>query len=383
SPAAVAAALARAPAGRPALLTLADDEGGYRVYAAPADLPGERLIVAAGQPLAERQESLEGVRTTFAVAIPLALLLAGVGGYLLARRSLAPVVAMSVQARRIGAANLHERLPVPNPRDELGRLATVFNGLLARVGDTVEQQRRFMADAAHELRTPVAILRGEADIALSRGERPPAEYRDALGVVADESRRLSRLVDDLFLLARADAGQQPLVPTELYLNELAGECVRAMRTLAAARDVRLACEAPGDLPLRGDDALLHRLVLNLLDNAIKHSPPGSRVALTLHAAPGGYRLAVRDSGPDIGPEVRARLFERFFRADPARARGAPSTTAGAGLGLAIARWVAEAHGGTLALSPADGRGNEFALFVPAEVPAGIAPASLGVPAPAG
>src|SRR4051794_39276939 len=276
-PAALAAELRRSPRRVPSVFTLADDEGGYRVFVTPLPLAGEAMVLAMAQPLHDRQEALEEARTVLLVSIPLVLLLAWAGGYLLARRSLAPVVAMSDQAARLGASNLDQALPVRNPRDELGRLALVFNGLLGRLSQAIEQQRQFMADASHELRTPVSILRGEADIALSAEARAPREYREALGVISHEARRLGRIVDDLFLLARADAGQQPLRPGELYLDELAGECVRAVRSLAARRGIDLSCHASGELPYRGDEPLLHRLLLNLLDNALKYSRPGGRV----------------------------------------------------------------------------------------------------------
>jgi signal transduction histidine kinase len=212
------------------------------------------------------------------------------------------------------------------------------------------------------LRTPVAILRGEADIALSEPRRGEGEYREALGVVSHEARRLSRIVDDLFLLARADAGQLPLHPGELYLDELAGECVRSVRSLAVQRGVGLVCEAEGELPYRGDEPLLHRLLLNLLDNALKYSRPGGEVRLDLARRDGGYVMRVTDAGPPIEPEAAERIFERFYRAD--RACSADSATGGAGLGLPIARWVAEAHGGSLRLARSTAEGNEFEVWLP-------------------
>lgn len=368
-PAALAAELLRSPRRAPSVFTLADDEGGYRVFAAPLVLAGEAMVLAMAQPLHDRQEALEEARTVLLVSIPLVLLLAWAGGYLLARRSLAPVVAMSDQAARLGASNLDQALPVRNPRDELGRLALVFNGLLGRLSQAIEQQRQFMADASHELRTPVSILRGEADIALSAEERAPREYREALGVISHEARRLSRIVDDLFLLARADAGQQPLRPGELYLDELAGECVRAMRSLAADRGVGLSCHAEGELAYRGDEPLLHRLLLNLLDNALKYSRPGGEVRLDLARRDGGYVMLLTDAGPPIEGDAAEHIFERFYRVDRARSREADSATGGAGLGLPIARWVAEAHGGSLRLARSTADGNEFEVFLP------MAPAS--------
>jgi two-component system, OmpR family, sensor kinase len=362
--AALAARLRRSPRRAPSLFTLDDAEGGYRVFVTPLVLQGEPMVLAMEQPLHDRQEALEEARAVLLVSIPLVLLVAWAGGYLLARRSLAPVVAMSERAARLSATNLDEALPVRNPRDELGRLALVFNDLLARLNQSIEQQRQFMADASHELRTPVSILRGEADIALSVDERAPAEYREALGVVSHEARRLSRIVDDLFLLARADAGQQPLRPGELYLDELAGECVRAVRSLAAQRGIDLSCHAPGDLPYRGDEPLLHRLLLNLLDNALKYSRRGGEVRLDLSRRDGGYVMRLKDAGPPIGAEAAERIFERFYRVDRARSREADSATGGAGLGLPIARWVAEAHGGSLRLARSTPEGNEFEVFLP-------------------
>lgn len=363
-PAALAAALRHSPRREASFFTLDDVEGGYRVFVTPLVIGGEPLVLAMEEPLHERQEALEEARTVLLVSIPLVLLLAWGGGYLLARRSLAPVVAMSEQAARLGAGNLDEALPLRNPRDELGQLAMVFNDLLARLKDSIERQRQFMADASHELRTPVSILRGEADIALQMEERAPAEYREALTVVAHEARRLGRIVDDLFLLARADAGQQPLRPGELYLDELAGECVRAMRSLAAQRGITLSCHAPGELPYRGDEPLLHRLLLNLLDNAVKYSRAGGKVRLDLERENGGYVIRVADAGAPIDAESAERIFERFYRADRARSRAAESATGGAGLGLPIARWVAEAHGGSLRLANASLEGNTFEVFLP-------------------
>lgn len=345
--------------------TIGGMEGGHRVYALPATIGRDAIVIVAAESLADRQELLEDTRVGFLVAIPIGLLLAWIGGYLLARRSLQPVVAMSGRAAAIGEASLHERLPVANPRDELGQLATAFNQLLTRLDLAFERQRRFMADASHELRTPVSIMRGEADIALSQDVRSAEEYRGALAVVRDEGRRLSRIVGDLFLLARADAGQQPLHASDLYLDDLVSDCVRALRSLAMMRDVTLRCSMDPPIPMdgegddvgvagaaheyHGDEELLSRLLVNLLDNAIKHAPAGSAVDVQLVSDTVRHRIRVVDRGPGISPAAQGQIFERFFRADAAHARDADSEAGGAGLGLAIARWVAEVHGGTLVL----------------------------------
>jgi heavy metal sensor kinase len=306
------------------------------------------------------------------LVIPIALVIASAGGYFLARKSLAPVVAMSEKAARMGAQNLHERLPVLNARDELGYLASTFNDLLDRLTRSLEQQRRFMADASHELRSPVSVIRGEAEVALSQ-TRTPEEYRGSLEIALDEARRLSQIVDDLFTLARADAGQYPLRPRDFYLEELAVECVRAARSMAASRGVTLSYEPDGEMPIHGDEALVRRLTMNLLDNAIKYSPEGGKINVDCQRSGSEYSLTVQDSGPGIPAEAQEKIFERFFRLDPARTQNrrelgpvetAAPTTTGAGLGLAIARWIAEAHHGRLILAHSDASGSTFAAFLP-------------------
>jgi heavy metal sensor kinase len=350
--------------------TVPDDEGGVRVFVLPIALGGAPMTVAAAASLHDEAELLESVRTAMAVIIPIVLVAAWAGGYALARRSLAPVVAMSDRAAAIGATSLDDRLPVANPRDELGQLARTFNGLIDRMAAAFEQQRRFMSDASHELRTPVAIMRGEADVALSRDDRAAEEYRDALRIVRGEGRRLSGIVNDLFLLARADAGQQPLRTADLYLDDLLADCARAMRSLAAQRGVDLRLEPPAphasDYALRADEDLLRRLFLNLLDNAIKYSGPAASVRVSLASHDGRYRVTVADTGPGIPADARAHVFERFYRAEAARSRASGSETGGgAGLGLSIARWIAEAHGGSLALEASSGAGSTFAVTMPA------------------
>ena len=340
---------------------------GYRAYAKKVHLKGQTFTLVILQSLHPQKEMLEEVRATFAWVIPIAIVLASLGGYFLARKSLAPVMAMSSQAGRISAKNLHERLPIQNARDELGRLAASFNDLLERVDQSFERQRRFMSDASHELRTPAAILRGESEVALSRTERPAEEYRESLAVLHAEAQRLTQIVEDLFTLTRADAGQYPLSPHEFYLDELVADCTHAARSLASAKQISLTCEVPEELPIRADEALLRRMIMNLLDNAIKYTPLGGRVAVTCERSGDEYALNVSDSGPGIPAEYHERVFERFFRADKARTR-TDNDGGGAGLGLSIARWIAEAHHGRLILARSDSNGSAFSALLPAQVP---------------
>jgi two-component system OmpR family sensor kinase len=344
------------------LTTVPGPDAPVRVALASTVLARQPLVVIAAQSRRWLQETLTAVALAFLAAIPAVLLVAGGGGYLLARRALAPVAAMGRQARSIEATNLHERLPVDEPRGELGELARVVNDLLGRLEDAFAQQRRFVADASHELRTPVAVLRAEADIALAQPARSEAEYREALGIIQGAGQRLSRIVNDLFLLARADSGPVPIRHESLFLDELVADTALALRAPAALRGVQVDIAQLPETPLRGDPDLLGRLVLNLLENAVKYSPAGSTVRLRLERSATSAVLHVADEGPGILPEHRERVFERFFRAG-VDAAGEPAP-AGAGLGLAIAKWVAEAHGGSIALVRSSGEGTEFRVCLP-------------------
>lgn len=343
---------------------LKGERGGYRAYVRPFAENGQTYTLVVLQSLHPQKEMYEELAQTFSLVIPIAVLLASVGGYFLARKSLAPVVAMSTQAGRIGAATLHERLPVQNEKDELGHLARSFNQLLDRLDQSFDRQRRFMADASHELRTPVAILRGEAEVALARPDRAPQEYRESLAVLRAESQRLTHIVEDLFTLARADAGQYPLSPHDFYLDELVADCTHSTRTLALAKRITLNCDAAQELPIHADEALLRRMILNLLDNAIKYTPEGGSVSVACRLEGGEYALSITDTGPGIPAELQPRIFERFFRADKARTH-AENDGGGAGLGLSIARWIAEAHHGRLELARSDATGSTFAAYLPA------------------
>ena len=332
-----------------------------RVGLLPVRVGGRKVVIAVAQRLELRAGVLREAREAMIIALPLALLGVTGGGFLLSRQGLRPVAAMRERAERIEAATLHERLPVGSaPQDELGRLAIVFNALLERLDRAFEQQRRFMADASHELRTPVAVVRGEAEHALATA-RTESELRDALDVVRDETDRMTHVVDDLFLLARADAGEQPILAEELYLDDLVAESVRAVRTLAAPKGITVVGDAEPDLQLRGDAALLRRLVLNLLDNAIKYTRACGRVTVRARQDGSCLRLAVSDTGPGIPAESRSQVFERFYRAP--RDRGERETQ-GAGLGLAIVRWVARAHGGDARVASSGPEGTTIEVSLP-------------------
>lgn len=360
--------VSRTPVTRALAITLPDAEGGYRAALEPIQMADGRFTIAAATPIHADAQLLSAARTAMLVAILLAIILAWGGGWLLAQRSLAPMVAIREATTRIGASTLGERVPIANAEDEVGQLAAVINDLLGRLERAFAQQRQFMADASHELRTPVAVVQSEASRALSRSQRTPAEYEDALLVVQTAGRRLRRIVDDLFLLARADSGELPVRHDLLYLDEVVGESVREVRSLAERQDVQVVAAAPDEATYEGDEALLHRLLINLLDNAIKHTPSGGTVMVRLAHVPGEYRVEVENPGLPIPPELAPRIFDRFVRGDAARSRqdgdSGEMPTSGAGLGLSIARWIATAHGGTLELSRSDESATVFLLRLP-------------------
>jgi len=346
----------------------AEDERRVAVQRINIAAAGEPFYIVASQPLEAMMEELEVLRNIFYAAVPFALVFAGLGGWFLARRSLAPMVAMSQRARRISAENLEQRLPVVNPRDELGKLAETFNELLTRLNASFAQQRQFMADASHELRTPLSVMNTAAAVTLEKPHRAEDEYREALLMVDEQTRRLTKIVEDMFTLARADARSRTLHYVDFYLDELIGETGRAANLLATRKGVQLEVEGSPESPYRGDEGLLRQMVLNLLGNAIKHTPAGGNVRISLARRASEYIITVSDTGSGIPVEAQPHIFERFFRADKARSRAASADSggAGAGLGLAIARGIAEAHDGRLELTHSDEGGSTFVATLPVD-----------------
>jgi heavy metal sensor kinase len=292
--------------------------------------------------------------------------MAALGGWFLARKSLAPVVAMSERARLMGAGNFDDKLPVANPRDELGQLATTFNELLGRLSAAFSQQRKFMADASHEMRTPLSVIQANASVTLAQAHRDETEYRESIRMMDEQTQRLTRIVDDMFTLARADSGRYPLRKTKFYLDELVDETARAASILGSRKDVTVDVLNCSDSVVYGDEDLLRRMILNLLDNAIKYTPPKGSVKLSLTRKQQDYFLEVSDTGTGIPTEAQSDIFDRFYRVDKSRSRSEVAGGSGAGLGLSISRWVAEAHGGSLRLDRSNKQGSTFVAILPVE-----------------
>jgi two-component system, OmpR family, sensor kinase len=324
----------------------------FRLTVRPTQRKGQSAFVVAGESLAPVERSVRRVRTLLLIAGPAALLLTGVGGWWLARRALRPVDAMTTTAAAIGVERLDDRVPEPATRDELWHLARTLNTMLDRIGAGVAEQRRLVADASHELRTPLAAMRAEIDVSLRADGLPPAA-RDVLESAREEVDRLNRLVDDLLTLASADEGLA-LEPQPVDLGELAAQVALDLRPLAERRNVTVELSgAPA--PVSADRAGLSRALRNVVENAIEFSPAGGCVRI--FTAPG--RVQVADEGPGVPPELRERIFDRFFRADPSRDR----QTGGTGLGLAIARELVNAHGGTIRAEPTPS-GSVFIIELP-------------------
>jgi heavy metal sensor kinase len=305
-------------------------------------------------------QEIQEFLTVLALAFPLALVLAGFGGFALARKALAPVDAMAQKAERISAEQLSERLPIENPEDELGQLAGAFNATLARLEAAFEQLRRFTADASHELRTPLTAIRSVGEVALQT-QKSATEYRDVIGSMLEETDRLTRLVDSLLTLSLADAGHIHVQRADIALLGLAQEASSLVEVLAEEKRQRISVEGEPALMVSGDRLILRQALINLIDNAIKYSPTEAEIVVRVRAGKDNQVIVeVVDQGPGVPQEHQARIFERFYRVDRARSR----EWGGAGLGLAIARWAVEVHGGRITLQSVEGQGSTFRVTLP-------------------
>jgi heavy metal sensor kinase len=352
--------LARAPQGHgaaPPISWMAPDGRRYRLQ----DLVGSTYRVAAAIDETPLRSTLWTLTLVLAMGIPFAVGLAIAGGYFLAGRVLSPVGAMADKAREITAESLAERLPVDNAEDEFGRLATVFNDTLARLQDAFERLRRFTADASHELRTPLTAMRSVGEVAL-RSPHDASAYRDVIGSMLEEVDRLTRLVESLLTLTRADSGKIQLAPEALDLGALAGSVIDHLRVLADEKQQELKLQAPVPAQAVADAALVRQALMNLIHNAIKYTPNGGTIGVELGTTSSGQAvIEVRDTGPGIAPEHRDRIFDRFYRVDASRSR----EDGGVGLGLAIARWAIEANGGHIELAGNAAHGSVFRVLLPA------------------
>jgi heavy metal sensor kinase len=320
-------------------------------------------IIQVSAPLARTREALARYLTTLLALVPVAVGLGAAGGAVLAGRALSPVRGMSEAARQITAEDLHRRLARRGADDEIDHLADTLNTMLAGLEAAFAQAKRFSADAAHELRTPLTALKGEMEVAL-RAARPPEEYRRVLHSGLEEVEHLIRLVEDLLLFSRSAAALRP-PPARVELEPLVLEALEAGARRAQGTGVTVRADAIERAAVLGDAGALRRALGNLVDNAIKYTPAGGKVELSLLAGEGQARIVVRDTGIGIDPADAARIFDPFVRLDAARSRDA----GGAGLGLALVRAIVEAHGGAIAVDSVPGAGSRFTISLRLAPPA--------------
>jgi heavy metal sensor kinase len=334
---------------------------------------GRSVVLRVSRSEDKLRAQLVEILVVLILGLPLVVALAGVGGYVLARRALAPIDHLATEARRITADRLHERLSVLNPHDEIGRLTAGINDTYARLESSFDQLRRFTADASHELRTPLAVIRGIGEMGVKE-TLTPEEYKDVIGSMLEEVDRLTNLVDTLLRLSYGDAGTVRLVQEPCDLAALARDVTASLGILAEERNQRLDVDAAAPVMAIVDRLVLREAVTNIVDNAIKYSPKGSTIAIRVRADLGAAWLEIVDQGSGIAPEHRERIFDRFFRIDEARSRD----SGGAGLGLAIARWAVEVNGGCIAVESGASGGSVFRISLPRPA-APIQPASTEHP----
>jgi heavy metal sensor kinase len=325
-----------------------------RLLVVPVDDASGQRFVVVGAILSDRQEALQRLLVLFAIGGPVALALTSAAGWLLAGAALRPVERMRREAAAISASEPERRLPVPATGDELARLATTLNAMLERLQGSMERERRFVDDASHELRTPLGVLKGELDLALTR-PRTQGEMEATLRRASDEANRLSRLAQDLLVLSRSENGRVPVHREDVMIRDVLEDACRDYRERARAAAVELSVNASDDR-VRLDPVRLRQAVENLIDNALRHVPPGGTIEVEAGIDDGSIEVSVRDSGPGFPPAFLPRAFEPFARGE-ADDQEAP----GSGLGLAIVRAVAESHGGSASAENLPGGGARVTL----------------------
>jgi heavy metal sensor kinase len=335
----------------------------WRVLVGTSTIGGSAVVLRVSRSEKRLRAQLGEILTVLVFGLPVAGLLAGVGGYVMARRALTPIDRLASEAHRITADRLHERLSVENPNDEIGRLATIINATLTRLESSFEQLRRFTADASHELRTPLTVIRSIGEVGLGE-TRSPAEYKEAMGSMLEEVDRLTSLVDTLLRLSHGDAGTVRLSRQPIDLGDLTTEVIASLTILAEERQQRFRIDAPERVLVTVDRLVLREAIANIVDNAIKYSRLGATIDVRVRIQGREAVLDIADEGPGVAPEHRERIFDRFFRLDEARSRD----EGGTGLGLAIAKWAVEANGGHVLVESGPKGGSVFRIALPLDAP---------------
>ena len=356
-------AITRALAGKSETRRFKMDGDPLRAKTFPVRRDGQIVgVLEVGQDEDDVSDTLGAVLRIMGAAYAVTLVVAVLGGAFLAGRALAPIDKITSLARRISAEHLDQRLNLPLPDDEVGRLARTFDDMIARLDDAFRRQRQFTADASHELRTPLTIIKGQIDVSLQQ-EREPEAYQQVLQAVNEEVDRLIRLAGSLLTLTRADAGEIHWTLENVDIHQVVAGPIEQVSPAAMDKGVGLHLDHGSPITIQADEDMLLQLMLNLLDNAIRYTPSGGQVDVGWKMNGGQVELWVRDTGIGISHEHLPYLFDRFYRVDKARSR----VEGGVGLGLAISRWIAEAHGGSIRVESSPGKGSTFTVLLPASL----------------
>jgi heavy metal sensor kinase len=332
------------------------------IYSLSVSVPRSgAFLIEVGGPYDHIESTLHGLALVFAIILPLALVLAIGVGYLLMKRALKPVDQLARAAESITSRNLGERLPIPGTGDEIERLSATLNGMIARLEASFRQMNQFTADASHDLRTPLTVLRGELEVALRRSEINPAG-REIIGSVLEETEKLSKTVESLMVLSRLDSGEMKTELTGFDLAKLCAETVEQMSLLAEDKGLKIECSSSENIEVTADPLRIRQILINLVDNAIKYTPDGGKIDVRASRSNGRAVIEVYDTGHGIPAEALPLIFNRFYRVDKARSR----ETGGSGLGLAIAKSICELHGGHISVESRVGSGSRFRVEIPLE-----------------
>jgi heavy metal sensor kinase len=320
---------------------------------------GERYLVEVGASLEPIEAVLHRLVILLILMLGAMVVVATGGGYFLVRKALTPVDRIASSAEHITLHNLKERLPIAKTGDELERLSISLNHMIARLDDALQHNQRFVADASHELRTPLTIMRGELE-AMVEGNYPASDVQPTASSILEEVERLARIVEGLFAISRLDSGEAHKELAQFDLAKLATSTAEQMCLLAEDKGITISSNAPNEVVVEGDRARLKQVIVNLLDNAIKYTPTGGKIRLSVIACDGKAVMEVEDTGIGISAEARPHIFERFFRVDKARSR----ELGGAGLGLSIVKSICAAHGGQVDFQSTEGVGSRFKVELP-------------------
>ncbi|HYR42645.1 MAG TPA: heavy metal sensor histidine kinase [Terriglobia bacterium] len=357
--------LARYAQGPPTLIDVQTDQGKLRLRNEAVPAEGDLYLLVVGASMQSMEDTLNSLVTALAWLIPTGVFLAAVASWFMAGKALKPVAALGKAAGEIAVSSLDRRLPVRGTNDELDQLAAKFNDTLARLENAVGEMKQFTASISHELRTPLAVLRGEAEVALMQANSTE-QYRRVLASQLEEFEKLSRMINQLLTLARAESGEVAIAHEPVNISSMTHGLAEQLEPVAASKDVSLSWNCDHDVTLRGDASWFERIILNLVDNAIKFTPPGGHVWITVSGNASDAILEIADDGMGIAPEAVPHIFERFYRTDPSRANRAD----GAGLGLSLVKWAVDQHHGSIHVESSPGRGTHLTVKLPRDGNAG-------------